>query len=277
VLVRPGHTEAAVDLARLAGLPPVGVICELVNDDGTMRRGEQLRDFADAHGLCLISIEDLIGYRRRHDTLVSKVVETRLPTPRGDFAAVGYRDLITGSEQIALVRGDIRDGADVLVRLHSECLSGDVFASKRCDCGAQLGAAMDAVSEEGRGVIVYLRGHEGRGIGLLQKLRAYALQDAGRDTVEANLELGLAADSRDYTAGAQILRDLGVRSVRVLTNNPLKVKALQDCGITVRRRVALPVVLTDENRRYLATKRDRMGHALDHPLLDLPLTSGSVL
>ena len=260
---------------RLAGLVPVGVIGELVNDDGTMRRGQELREFADEHQLALVSIEDLIGYRRRHDKLVERVTETRLPTEHGEFAALGYRDLIDGSEQIALVYGDVGDGQDVLVRLHSECLTGDVFGSRRCDCGHQLTAAMEAIVARGRGVVVYIRGHEGRGIGLLHKLRAYTLQDAGRDTVDANVELGFVADSRDYTVGAQILNDLGVSSVHLLTNNPLKQQALQVNGIAVRQRVALPVEITDDNRRYLATKR--MGHSLDHPLLDAPLATGALL
>jgi 3,4-dihydroxy 2-butanone 4-phosphate synthase/GTP cyclohydrolase II len=276
VLVRPGHTEAAVDLVRLAGLPPVGVICELVHDDGTMRRGADLREFADAHGLVLISIADLIRYRRRHDTLVSRIAETRLPTEHGEFVAVGYRDLVDGSEQVALVYGELGDGVDVLVRMHSECLTGDVFGSRRCDCGSQLQAAMARIAASGRGVVVYIRGHEGRGIGLLHKLRAYTLQDAGRDTVDANPELGFSADSRDYTVGAQILADLGVRSVRLLTNNPLKADALTGCGITVRQRLALPGTVTDDNRRYLATKRDRMGHALPSVVPTAPVASGSL-
>ncbi len=270
VLVRPGHTEAAVDLVRLAGLPPVGVICELVNDDGTMRSGHSLREFADTFGLALVSIAQLIDYRRNHEMLVEKMAEARLPTDRGDFTAIGYRDLLGGTEQIALVHGDLTDGEDVLVRLHSECLTGDVFGSRRCDCGQQLHGAMDAVVARGRGVVVYLRGHEGRGIGLLHKLRAYTLQDAGRDTVDANLELGFAADARDYTVGAQILADLGVRSVRLLTNNPAKEDALRGNGITVLQRVSVPVEINEDNRRYLTTKRDRMGHTLD-----LPRASGS--
>jgi 3,4-dihydroxy 2-butanone 4-phosphate synthase/GTP cyclohydrolase II len=261
VLVRPGHTEAAVDLMRLAGLPAVGVIAELVNDDGTMRRREQLREFADEHGLALISIADLAAFRRREAT-VERVAETRLPTDYGDFRVVGYRHRRSDTEQVALVHGDVGDGEDVLVRLHSECLTGDVFGSRRCDCGQQLHDAMAAVVARGSGVIVYLRGHEGRGIGLLHKLRAYSLQDDGLDTVEANLRLGLPADARDYAVGAEILTDLGVRSVHLMTNNPAKARALADHGIEIRQRVAVPVEIHAENRRYLATKRDRMGHTL---------------
>ncbi|HEY7044899.1 MAG TPA: bifunctional 3,4-dihydroxy-2-butanone-4-phosphate synthase/GTP cyclohydrolase II [Nocardioidaceae bacterium] len=267
VLVRPGHTEASVDLARLAGLTPAGAISELVNDDGTMKRGTQLREFADEHGLALISIADLIRYRRRHERQVQRVAETRLPTEFGTFQALGYRNLVDGSEQIALVKGDISDGRDVLVRVHSECLTGDVFASQRCDCGPQLHACLEAVSREGRGVVVYLRGHEGRGIGLLHKLKAYTLQDDGLDTVDANLDLGLPADARDYGTGAQILHELGITSVRLLTNNPDKRTALEGFGVTVAERIAVPGMTHEENRRYLATKRDRMGHELSH--LDL--------
>jgi 3,4-dihydroxy 2-butanone 4-phosphate synthase/GTP cyclohydrolase II len=267
VLVRPGHTEAAVDLARLAGLTPAGTISELVNDDGTMKRAHDLRTFADEHGLALVSITDLIRYRRRHEQQVARVAETRLPLDSGAFRALGYRNLVDGSEHMALVLGDVT-GEDVLVRLHSECLTGDVFGSRRCDCGAQLRHAVDAVATEGRGVVVYLRGHEGRGIGLLHKLQAYTLQDVGRDTVDANLDLGLPADSRDYGSGAQILHDLGVTSVRLLTNNPNKMTALEAYGVTVRARIPVPIPPHEDNRRYLATKRDRMGHVLDH--LDVP-------
>jgi 3,4-dihydroxy 2-butanone 4-phosphate synthase/GTP cyclohydrolase II len=262
VLVRPGHTEASVDLARLAGLNPAGVIAELVNDDGTMKRGRQLREFADEHGLALVSIDDLIRHRRRHERQVQRVAQTRLPTHYGTFTAYGYHNAVDGTEQLALVYGDLGDGSDVLVRLHSECLTGDVFASLRCDCGPQLEAALQAVAAHGRGVVVYLRGHEGRGIGLLHKLRAYSLQDAGHDTVDANLELGLPADSRDYGTGAQILADLGVASVRLLTNNPAKRTGLEAYGIPVVERLPVPVAPTAENLRYLRTKRDRMGHDL---------------
>ncbi len=265
VLVRPGHTEASVDLARLAGLTPAGVISEVVNDDGTMKRGQQLRDFADEHGLSMISIEQLISFRRRHETLVVRVAETRLPTRSGDFTAIGYRVTVDGSEQVALVHGDpasLRDGTPVLTRVHSECLTGDVFGSHRCDCGPQLHEAMDRVVAEGRGVVVYLRGHEGRGIGLVAKLQAYQLQDGGRDTVEANLELGLPADARHYGTATQILRDLGVGSVRLMTNNPDKVTNLEEYGVTVAERVPLTPHPNDHNIGYLLTKRDRMGHQL---------------
>jgi 3,4-dihydroxy 2-butanone 4-phosphate synthase/GTP cyclohydrolase II len=263
VLVRPGHTEASVDLARLAGLTAAGAIAELVNDDGTMKRGQQLREFADEHGLALISIEDLIRYRRRNERQVQRVASTRLPTVHGTFAAHGFRNLVDDSEHIALVTGDIGDGEDVLVRMHSECLTGDVFGSRRCDCGDQLHAALDLIAARGRGVLVYLRGHEGRGIGLLHKLRAYTLQDDGHDTVDANLELGLPADARDYGTGAQILHELGIISVELITNNPEKRTALEGYGIDVRERIALPVAANDDNRSYLTTKRDRMGHHLE--------------
>ena len=225
-----------------------GAIAELVNDDGTMKRGQQLREFADEHGLALISIEDLIRYRRRNERQVQRVASTRLPTVHGTFAAHGFRNLVDDSEHIALVTGDIGDGEDVLVRMHSECLTGDVFGSRRCDCGDQLHAALELIAERGRGVLVYLRGHEGRGIGLLHKLRAYTLQDGGHDTVDANLELGLPADARDYGTGAQILHELGVTSVELITNNPDKRTALEGYGIEVRERIALPVAANDDNR-----------------------------
>jgi 3,4-dihydroxy 2-butanone 4-phosphate synthase/GTP cyclohydrolase II len=262
VLVRPGHTEAAVDLARLAGQTPAGVICEVVNDDGTMARGEQLRVFADEHGLRLISIGDLIQFRRRTESQVTRVAATRLPTEHGAFTAIGYRDQVDDIEHVALVMGQLGDGHDVLVRVHSECLTGDTFGSLRCDCGPQLRAALAAVAAEGRGVVLYMRGHEGRGIGLVHKLQAYQLQDAGADTVDANLALGLPADARDYGTGAQILADLGVRSMRLLTNNPAKRAGLSGYGLSIVQRVPLSVPATPENARYLRTKRERMGHEL---------------
>ena len=262
VLRRPGHTEAAVDLAQMAGLRPAGVLCEMVNDDGTMMRLPDLERFSAEHSLTLISIADLIAYRRRHEKQVERVAEARLPTPHGLFRAVGYRATYDPSEHIALVMGDLGDGQDVLVRVHSECLTGDVFGSLRCDCGPQLNVALSRVAQEGRGVVLYIRGHEGRGIGLLHKLQAYQLQDLGRDTVDANLELGLPADARDYGTGAQILYDLGVRSMRLLTNNPAKRAGLEGYGLTVAGRVGMPSRPHPENLRYLRTKRDRMGHLL---------------
>ena len=262
VLRRAGHTEAAVDLARLAGLSPSGALCELVNDDGSMMRAPACRAFADAHDLPMISIADLIAYIRRTERQVQRVAETRLPTEFGEFRAVGYRSLIDGVEHVALVAGDIGDGDDVLVRVHSECLTGDTFASRRCDCGPQLHAAMRRVQGEGRGIVLYVRGHEGRGIGLLHKLQAYRLQDEGADTVDANLELGLPADARDYGTGAQILADLGVRTMRLLTNNPAKRAGLEGYGLAIVERVPLEIEPNDDNAQYLRTKRERMGHQL---------------
>jgi 3,4-dihydroxy 2-butanone 4-phosphate synthase/GTP cyclohydrolase II len=266
VLRRNGHTEAAVDLARLAGLPQAGVVAEVFNDDGSMARLPDLRKFATEHGLALITIAQLIEYRRRTEQLVTRVAQTRLPNAHGDWQAFGYLNTIDGTEYIALVLGDIGDGKEVLTRVHSECLTGDVFHSLRCDCGAQLEAAMAAIAAEGRGVIVYLRGQEGRGIGLLSKLRAYELQDIGADTVDANLELGEPVDAREYSTGTQILTDLGVRSVRLLTNNPAKVQGLTGPGLEVAERVELPVLVTPDNLRYLTAKRDRLGHLIQ----DLP-------
>ena len=276
VLRRTGHTEASVDLARLAGLTPAGVLAEVVNDDGTMTRLPGLREFADEHGLTLVSIADLVTYRRRTEHLVRRIAEARLPTRHGEFRAVGYRSTVDATEHLALVRGDLGDGQDVLVRLHSECLTGDVLGSLRCDCGPQLDAALRTVAEEGRGVVVYLRGHEGRGIGLMHKLAAYSLQDGGRDTVDANLDLGLPADARDFSVGAQVLADLGVSSVRLLTNNPLKSLGVESHGVKVVDQVPLAASVTPENIGYLRTKRDRMGHTLpDLPdLPDLPHLPG---
>ena len=270
VLRRPGHTEAAVDLARMAGLPPAGVLCEIVSakDDGQMARRDELEVFAAEHDLTLITIADLIAYRRRFEKQVERVAEARIPTRHGDFRAIGFDSLLDGLEHIALVRGEIGNGADVLVRMHSECLTGDIFGSLRCDCGTQLDAALAAVAAEGRGVVVYIRGHEGRGIGLMHKLQAYQLQEAGADTVDANLALGMPADARDYGTGAQILVDLGVRSMRLLTNNPTKRAALEGYGLEIVDRVPLPVRPNSENLHYLRTKRDRMGHdltGLDEP------------
>jgi 3,4-dihydroxy 2-butanone 4-phosphate synthase/GTP cyclohydrolase II len=273
VLRRPGHTEAAVDLARLAGLTPAGVIAEIVNDDGSMARLPDLLTFAREHDLAIISIADLIRYRRRTEQTVTRHAETRLPTQHGEFLAVGYRDTVSGTEHVALVRGDLGDGEDVLVRVHSECLTGDVLGSTRCDCGPQLHAALARVAAEGRGVVLYVRGHEGRGIGLLHKLQAYQLQDGGSDTVDANLELGLPADARDYGTGAQILADLGVHSMRLLSNNPAKRAGLEGYGLTIVGREPLPSHVTVDNLTYLRTKRDRMGH--DLPDLERPENGGT--
>ncbi|GAA2359715.1 MULTISPECIES: bifunctional 3,4-dihydroxy-2-butanone-4-phosphate synthase/GTP cyclohydrolase II [Streptomyces] len=283
VLARPGHTEAGVDLARLAGLRPAAVIVEIAGEDGAMLRLPELVPFARKHGLAIISIEDLITHRAalapraepEAAPAVRREAVTTLPTAHGEFQAHGYRSAPDGTEHLALVTGDIGDGEDVLVRLHSECLTGDIFGSQRCDCGPQLAASLERVRAEGRGVVLYLRGHEGRGIGLLSKLRAYELQERGRDTLDANLELGLPADARDYGAGARILADLGVRSVRLLTNNPAKTAALTAHGLTVTGREPMPAPAGRHNLRYLRTKRDRMGH--DLPWLDgaeLPACAG---
>lgn len=263
VLRRRGHTEAAVDLARMAGLSPAGVLAEVVNDDGTMARLPELQVFAKEHGLKLISIEQLAEYRKRTEPMVHRVVETRLPNRFGAWRAVGFSSSLDGGEHVALVLGDLGEGEDVLIRAHSECLTGDVLHSERCDCGTQLDAAMERIAAEGRGVVLYLRGHEGRGIGLLAKLRAYALQDNGSDTVDANLELGLPADAREYSNAAHMLRDLSVRSIRVLTNNPAKLKGLEGFGLEVRGCEGMPVVVTEHNRRYLTVKRDRLGHQIE--------------
>jgi len=259
VLKRAGHTEAAIDLCMLAGLKPGGVLVEVVNEDGTMARLPQLREFADRHGLKLISIADLIRYRRRYEKLVRRVSEGRIPTKHGDFKAIAFESLLDGVEHVAFVMGD-PTGDDVLVRVHSECLTGDIFASMRCDCGAQLDGALAKIGEAGAGVVVYLRGQEGRGIGLGHKLRAYELQDDGFDTVDANTELGLPVDSREYGIGAQILVDLGVRSMRLMTNNPSKFGGLAGYDFEITGREPILVEPNDENIRYLTTKRERMGH-----------------
>ncbi len=272
VLVRPGHTEAAIDLAVLAGLRPAGVLCEITSekDPLDMARSEELRIFADDHDLAMISIADLVAYRRAREVQVRQVAAARLPLPQGEFQAVGFLSTVTGRELIALVHGEIGDGEDVLVRVHSECLTGDVLGSLRCDCGPQLHAALDAVVTEGRGVVLYIRGHEGRGIGLLEKLRAYELQDAGADTVDANLALGHPADAREYGTGAQVLAAIGVKSMRLLTNNPSKRAGLEGYGLSILERVPLPAHANPENERYLTTKRDRMGHSLNWPEDYLP-------
>lgn len=266
VLERDGHTEASIDLARAAGLRPVGALCEIVSEDDPtdMARGPELRRFADAHGLHMISIAQLIEWRRHHEVLVERVVETRLPTDYGYFRAIGFRNTVTGFDSVALIAGepDQDGGVDVPVRVHSECLTGDVFGSRRCDCGRQLDAALRLIQERGRGIVIYLRGQEGRGIGLMEKLRAYRLQDSGLDTVDANLQLGHTADSREYSTAAQILRELGIKSVNLMSNNPAKVADLTGHGVEITGRTRLPVEVNEDNVRYLRTKRDRMGHDL---------------
>ena len=263
VLKRAGHTEAAVDLARLAGLSPAGVLAEVVNDDGTMSRLPELERFAAEHDLNLISIADLIRYRRHREKLVRRISEARIPTKYGEFTAYVFESLLDGTEHMAFVRGEVAGKSNVLVRVHSECLTGDVFGSIRCDCGLQLDLALERVAEEGEGVIVYLRGHEGRGIGLGHKLRAYTLQDQGRDTVEANVELGFPIDSREYGIGSQILVDLGITTMRVMTNNPAKYGGLEGYGLEIVERVPLRSRPTDENIAYLRAKQEKMGHLLE--------------
>ena len=262
VLKRAGHTEAAVDLARLAGLEGAGVLAEVVNDDGTMARLKDLEGFAAEHDLVMISIADLIRFRRRREKLVRRVSEARIPTVHGDFTGYVFESLLDGTEHMAFVRGEVAGKENVLVRVHSECLTGDVFGSMRCDCGLQLDAAMQLIAHEGTGVVVYLRGHEGRGIGLGHKIRAYTLQDEGRDTVEANVELGFPADSREYGIGSQMLVDLGVSTMRIMTNNPAKYGGLEGYGLEIVERVPLHVLPNAENIRYLRTKQEKMGHLL---------------
>jgi 3,4-dihydroxy 2-butanone 4-phosphate synthase / GTP cyclohydrolase II len=268
VLERTGQTEAAVDLARLAGLNPSGVICEVMNDDGTMARVPDLERYTARHGLKMITVADLIAYRRRHDKLVERVVTTRLPTLFGEFTVVGYRTFVDDKHHVAMVKGDLAGQRDVLVRVHSECLTGDVFHSMRCDCGEQLESALAMIEREGRGVLLYLA-QEGRGIGLLNKLKAYNLQDKGLDTVDANLELGLPVDLRDYGIGAQILSDLGLTSIRILTNNPKKIRGMEGYGLSVTAQIPIVHPPNEHNEAYLRAKRDRLGHSLHHQGLAL--------
>jgi 3,4-dihydroxy 2-butanone 4-phosphate synthase/GTP cyclohydrolase II len=263
VLKRAGHTEAAVDLARMAGFRPAGVLAEVVNDDGTMARMPELEKFAQEHGLLIISIADLIRYRRHREKLVRRVSEARIPTKHGDFTAYVFESIIDSTEHMAFVYGDVAGVDNILVRVHSECLTGDVFGSMRCDCGLQLDLAMETIAKEGAGVVVYLRGHEGRGIGLGHKIRAYTLQDQGRDTVEANVELGFPPDSREYGIGSQMLVDLGVSTMKIMTNNPSKYGGLEGYGLEIVERVPLHVLPNEENIRYLRTKQEKMGHLLD--------------
>jgi 3,4-dihydroxy 2-butanone 4-phosphate synthase/GTP cyclohydrolase II len=265
VLRRVGQTEASVDLARLAGLPPAGVICEIMNEDGTMARRPELEAFAREHGLRFITVAQIVAYRLANERLVRRVAEAALPTEFGEFRVIAFENQIDGLEHVALVRGDVEGRNDVLVRMHSECLTGDVFHSQRCDCGPQLEAAMRQIQAEGGGVIVYLR-QEGRGIGLANKIRAYALQDGGQDTVEANKTLGFKPDLRDYGIGAQILLDLGLSTIRLLTNNPRKIVGLEGYGLTITGREAIQVEPTVHNRGYLETKRTRLGHILPEPV-----------
>jgi 3,4-dihydroxy 2-butanone 4-phosphate synthase / GTP cyclohydrolase II len=268
VLKRAGHTEAGVDLCRLAGCYPAAVLCEVVNEDGSMARLPDLERFADRHGLKLLTIADLIRWRRQREKLVKRVAEARIPTRWGEFTAYAYESLLDGEQHLALVKGAVQGEENVLVRVHSECLTGDALGSLRCDCGPQLEDALRRIADAGLGVVVYLRGHEGRGIGLAHKLRAYSLQERGRDTVDANLELGLPVDAREYGIGSQILVDLGVTTMRLLTNNPAKYGGLEGFGLEIVERVPLQTHPTPENLRYLRTKQDRLGHQLGLPEAD---------
>ncbi len=268
VLERTGQTEAAVDLARLAGLTPAGVICEVMNEDGTMARVPDLVDYCRRYELKMITVADLIAYRRKHETLIERVAEAALPTAFGDFVIIGYRSLADGKRHVALVKGDLSDATDVTVRMHSECLTGDTFHSLRCDCGEQLDSSLAIIEEEGRGVVVYLA-QEGRGIGLLNKIKAYTLQEKGLDTVDANLQLGLPVDLRHYGVGAQILLDLGLSTIRLLTNNPKKIIGLEGYGLTVVEQIPITVTPNPHNAAYLRTKANRLGHVIHHQGLDV--------
>jgi 3,4-dihydroxy 2-butanone 4-phosphate synthase/GTP cyclohydrolase II len=268
VLERTGHTEASIDLARLAGLNPAGVICEVMNDNGEMARVADLEVYCKRHGLKMVTIKDLIAYRRRNDLLIERVVSARLPIEAGEFDVVGYRSVLDDKHHLALVKGEVAGKQDVLVRVHSECVTGDVFHSLRCDCGEQLEAALAMIEEEGEGVLLYLA-QEGRGIGLLNKLRAYKLQEEGLDTVEANERLGLPADLRDYGIGAQILVDLGLSTIRILTNNPKKIRGLEGYGLSVTAQIPIEPEPNPDNAAYLRAKRDKLGHTLHHQGLDL--------
>jgi 3,4-dihydroxy 2-butanone 4-phosphate synthase / GTP cyclohydrolase II len=274
VLQRAGQTEAAVDLARLAGLIPAGVVCEIMNEDGTMARVPDLIPYCERHGLKLVTVADLIEYRRRHEQLVERMTTVQLPTAYGDFTAVAFREKLTGKHHVALVKGDVGGAENVLVRVHSECLTGDVFHSLRCDCGEQLEQALSQIAAEEQGVLLYMA-QEGRGIGLLNKLRAYELQENGYDTVEANLELGFQADMRDYGIGNQILADLGLTTIRILTNNPKKITGIEGFGLEVVEQVPIETKPTPQNARYLATKRDKLGHKLHHQDLKYEPLEGS--
>ena len=268
VLKRAGHTEAAVDLARMAGLEPAGIICEIINDDGSMSRLPELIEFSRKHNLLLSSIAELIKYRRHNEKLVTRMGQAQVPTELGNFTCTAFKSDVDGTEHLAFSLGTVDDGQPVLVRVHSECLTGDVFSSRRCDCGPQLHSAMSLIAEEGRGIVVYLRGHEGRGIGIGHKIRAYSLQDGGLDTVDANTELGLPVDSREYGIGAQILADMGANQLRLITNNPAKYGGIEGYGLEIIERVAINPVATEENIKYLQTKRDRMGHLFSLPESD---------
>jgi 3,4-dihydroxy 2-butanone 4-phosphate synthase/GTP cyclohydrolase II len=265
VLKRPGHTEAAVDLTRLAGLQPAGVLCEIMNEDGTMARGTALKAFAERHGLPLLTVADLVAYRRSRERIVERTAQARLPTAHGTFQVYVYRSKFDESEHVALVKGEVAGRPNVLVRVHSECLTGDILASTRCDCGKQLELALHCIEQEGAGVVVYLRGHEGRGIGLTSKVHAYALQDNGLDTVEANEELGLPVDSRSYDVGAQILTDLGLTTIRLMSNNPAKFTQLARYDLRIVEHVPLVTAPNLENAFYLRTKQEKLGHLLNLP------------